>query len=73
MDETAPPRRVSEGTIDHIFVVLSKYTHPFILVGIVGCAGGVDEGFDLLIRNDQLGAIAANLIATGPGLCSTHD
>jgi hypothetical protein len=31
----------------------------------MGCAGGVDEGFDLLIRNDQLGAIAANLIATG--------
>jgi hypothetical protein len=60
----------NEGAIDHIFDVLNKYKHPFVLVGLVahrwmGCASHVDEGFDIVLRNDQLNMIVADLIETG--------
>jgi hypothetical protein len=59
-----------EGTIDHVFDVLNKYEHPFVLVGHVahrwmGCDSCVDEGFDLVIRKNQMNSIVASLIETG--------
>ncbi|RFU29224.1 hypothetical protein B7463_g7130, partial [Scytalidium lignicola] len=70
MDEPALPSGISEGSIDHIFDIMSKYAYPFILVGILvyrwmDCVAAADEGFDLVIRNEQLRAIATELIATG--------
>ena len=59
----------TDGNIDHIFDVLSKYEHPFVLLGVtahrwMGCKGVPDEGFDMLIRNDQLNSIVNDLVAT---------
>lgn len=59
----------TDGTIDDIFDVLSKYEHPFVLVGVtahrwMGCKGVPGEGFDILIRNDQLNSIVNDLVAT---------
>lgn len=57
------------GPLDHIFDVLRPYEHPFVLIGLsahrwMGCSGMVDRAFDMLIRNDQLKAIVADLIRT---------
>lgn len=57
------------GTIDHVFDVLNKHEHPLVLVGHVahrwmGCASYVDEGFDLVIRKNQMNSIVAGLIET---------
>ncbi|KAF2189856.1 hypothetical protein K469DRAFT_723733 [Zopfia rhizophila CBS 207.26] len=60
------------GSIDHVFDILTAYDHPFIVVGVsahrwMGCAAQIisDEGFDMVLRNNELDAIAADLVKTG--------
>jgi len=58
-----------------ILGVLESYKHPFMLVGVIahrwmGCASGVDEGFDIGPPNDQLKTIVVDIINTGSGLRS---
>jgi hypothetical protein len=53
-----------------ILGVLESHKHPFMLVGVIahrwmGCASGVDEGFDIVLRNDQLKTIVIDIINTG--------
>lgn len=55
---------------EHIFEVLQKYYHPFVLVGLpasrwMGCASCADDGFDMVIRTDQIQAISTDLVNTG--------
>jgi len=69
----SPPGSSARRRADHlssIFDTLHEYSHPFILVGVVanrwmGCEGTVDEGFDILVRNNQLQEIIPSLVATG--------
>ncbi|OBT77207.1 hypothetical protein VF21_04026 [Pseudogymnoascus sp. 05NY08] len=61
---------IDEGTIDHVFDILNKYSHPFILVGNVahrwmGCASSVDECFDIVLRKSQVPSIVTDLVETG--------
>jgi hypothetical protein len=54
----------------HIFDILRTHSHPFILVGAIahrwmGCAGCVDEGFDMVFRTNQIKEIAVDLVKTG--------
>jgi hypothetical protein len=53
-----------------VFTILKRFNHPFILVGQaahrwMGCGGCVDDAIDLLLRDDQLGLIAAAFIHSG--------
>ncbi|OBT89770.1 hypothetical protein VE02_01374 [Pseudogymnoascus sp. 03VT05] len=59
-----------EGTIDHVFDILNKYSHPFILVGNVahrwmGCSSSVEGCFDIVLRKSQVPSIATDLVETG--------
>lgn len=61
---------IDEGTIDHVFDILNRYSHPFILVGNVahrwmGCASSVDGCFDIVLRKPQVLYIVADLVKTG--------
>jgi hypothetical protein len=57
------------GHLDHISDVLKRYKHPFILVCYAALywmgVGRSGPWFDMVIRNDQLKAVAADLIETG--------
>lgn len=71
-----PGTNTVEGTIDHVFDILDKYSHPFILVGHValrwmGCSSSVDAGFDLVVRARQFPDIVTSLVETG--LWTTYD
>lgn len=58
------------GNIDHMFEVLKRHEHPFILVGTassrwMGSRGCFDKAFDIVVRNHQLTDIVHDLIQTG--------
>jgi hypothetical protein len=57
------------GHLDHISDVLKRYKHPFILVCYAALywmgVGRSGPWFDMVIRHDQLKAVAADLIETG--------
>lgn len=65
-----PDPNADEETIDHVLDILNKYSHPFILAGLValrwmGCSSCVDAGFDLVLRARQLPAIVTSLVESG--------
>ena len=64
------PGPAYKGNMDHILEVLASYSHPFILVGSsaqrwMGSAGTMMSGCDMLVLNDEVKSIAADLVKTG--------